>query len=174
MVFLGSGSNQETSLKKSANSKGKKKAVYVHVSDDNSLGDDDDDDDDEDDDDRNDDEDESRNQDDRPATKFGPPSRKRNKVPPATQRNQVDGPSFQPTLQPVPHPNRPIPGPSFQPTPRHIPIGKNAKSKKRPAEDELVADVLPKIQKTGAVRKSSRVAAETKVVNPKKVSLQVR
>ena len=171
MVILSSGSIEETSLKKSANSKGKKKAVYEDVSDDSSPGDDDDDD--EDDDDRNDDEDESGNQDDRPATKFGPPSTKRNKVPPATQRNQAAGPSFQPTLQPVPHPNRPIPGPSFQPTPQHIPIGKNAKSKKRPAEDELVTDVTPKIQKTDAVRKSSRVAAETKVVNPKKVSLQL-
>jgi hypothetical protein len=159
-------------LKKSEKAKGKKKAEYVDVSDDPEVSSaDKEEDDDEDEDDAG-----VEEEDEAPALKFGPPTRRNNEVaPPKKAPIQIAGPSS----KPVPTKGRkPKNSKGEKPIAEKAGMeesvtGYNPKSKKRQAEDGEVCDSPRKVQKTGSLRKSGRVAPKTDVDETNKVSIVV-
>ena len=175
-------------IKKAKKDKGKKKAVYLEVSDDDEDvdgdGDEDCNEDEDEDEDESDDDEDSRNDDsdaekeDEP--KIGPPTGKKNAIPPSKKSPiKVAGPSSQPFHKP------PMKGRSPKTSKGQKLTGKTAKRdevsirpttnspKKRRAEDELVNNSPKKIQRTSPARKSGRLASKTEVKETDKVSLLV-
>ena len=133
-------------VKKSDKEKGKKKADYMDVSDDQDENEDDDDDDEEDDWNHNEDEPAA------PILKFGSLTKKKPIEPPKTPPSLLAGPS-----QPCSRRGRKAKTLKNE----NMKVKKNV-SKKRKAEDELDVDSPTKFQKRGSVRKPIWATTKTK------------
>jgi hypothetical protein len=175
-------------LKKSVKAKGKKKAGYVDISDDDGppveqdVEEDDDHEGAEKGDDVVEDGDVAVEEEVPRALKIGPPAGKKNIAPPPTQAlSPVAGPSSQPVAAKGQKPKTSKRGKLIDPKAgEEINIASDAKNppkdlktKKRPAEEELVSQSPTKIQKMETLRKSARVGTKPSFDETEKVSCAI-